>query len=297
MERLDRILLHWRDGDDGGPTLARVASLVERTGAAVDVVMVLPKPPWYARLVGGDAEAAARRHAAELEATLRNILAAQPQLADKTTVEVVVGDPTTEIVARAQLRSHGLIVTTSTSKHELFGRIEVQLVHRASSPVWVLRREDPKRLRRVLVAIKPDPDNPVGVELSRRLLETAASVAEAEGAELHVVRVWGAHIERLLERRMRRDRWEEVRDQLRREARSQVLSLIEPWVDQIGGRLWLRQGDPEIVIPELVAKKKIDLLVIGTVARSGLEGVIVGNVAERVFETVRCSILTLRPKA
>jgi nucleotide-binding universal stress UspA family protein len=294
MERLDRILLHWRDGDEEGATLARVASLVERTQAAVDVVMVQPRPPWYARLVDGNAAAATAHHAEERKEGLHRLLG-NGALSDHANIEVVVGDPTTEIVARAAKQAHGLIVTTSSNENSLFGRVEVQLVRKAPCPVWVLRRDEPKRLRRVLVAIKPDPDNPVGVALSRRLLETAAAVAEAEGAELHVVRVWGARLERLLERRMRRDRWEEVRDQLRREARSQVLGLIEPWVDQIGGRLWLRQGDPETVIPELVAKKKIDLLVIGTVARSGLEGVIIGNVAERVFETVRCSILTLRP--
>ena len=52
---------------------------------------------------------------------------------------------------------------------------------------------------------------------------------------------------------------------------------------------------PEKVIAEFIQKNDIDLLVMGTVARSGLSGIIVGNTAEKILNHVDCSVLTLKP--
>jgi nucleotide-binding universal stress UspA family protein len=57
----------------------------------------------------------------------------------------------------------------------------------------------------------------------------------------------------------------------------------------------LVQGDPAKAIAALVKKEKIDLVVMGTVARSGLIGAIMGNTAERMIRTIRASLLALKP--
>lgn len=49
------------------------------------------------------------------------------------------------------------------------------------------------------------------------------------------------------------------------------------------------------MIPALVEEKKVDLLVMGTIARSGTPGVFIGNTAERMLRSVDCSVLTLKP--
>jgi len=38
------------------------------------------------------------------------------------------------------------------------------------------------------------------------------------------------------------------------------------------------------------------LVVIGTVGRSGVPGLLIGNTAEKVLSTVDCSVLTLKPE-
>jgi universal stress protein E len=57
----------------------------------------------------------------------------------------------------------------------------------------------------------------------------------------------------------------------------------------------LRHGHVEQVVPELVNEYQIDLLVMGTVSRSALDGVLIGNTAERVLDDVRCSVLAVKP--
>lgn len=296
MEHLERIALYLRHGDDDS-AIDRTAALAERHDAAVEIVDVVPQAPWYARLVGNDSATLTRQAIGAREQVIRHTLAPRPDLMARARISVLAGEPWIELIQLA-LRQHvDLFVTTGHGRGgDLLGRTEAQLLRKAPCPVWILRPKERKRWKRVLVAVKPEPDNPVGIELSRRLLDAASRLAIDEGAELHVLRVWGSRLERVLARRMRPDRWEAVRTQLRADVLDQLLGLIEPWHDQIGGRVWLRQGDPETVIPAFAEKKKIDVLVIGTVARSGLEGVFIGNVAERVFQSVHCSILALKPE-
>ena len=48
-------------------------------------------------------------------------------------------------------------------------------------------------------------------------------------------------------------------------------------------------------IAKFVKNKEIDLLVMGSVARSGVPGFFVGNTAEKIINHVGCSVLVLKP--
>jgi nucleotide-binding universal stress UspA family protein len=59
--------------------------------------------------------------------------------------------------------------------------------------------------------------------------------------------------------------------------------------------LHLIEGDPDERIPELVVAQGIDLLVMGTVCRTGIAGFLIGNIAEEVLNQVDCSVMTVKP--
>ena len=52
---------------------------------------------------------------------------------------------------------------------------------------------------------------------------------------------------------------------------------------------------PEEVIPEFVVAEGVDILVMGTVARGGIPGLLIGNTAERVLRKITCSVLAIKP--
>ncbi|MBL7187920.1 MAG: universal stress protein [Phycisphaerae bacterium] len=54
--------------------------------------------------------------------------------------------------------------------------------------------------------------------------------------------------------------------------------------------------EPEIAIPELAARQHIELIVMGTVCRTGLPGLFIGSTAENVLSQVDCSVLALKPE-
>ncbi|MCK7506615.1 MAG: universal stress protein [Desulfobacterales bacterium] len=49
------------------------------------------------------------------------------------------------------------------------------------------------------------------------------------------------------------------------------------------------------MIPALAKRKGIELIVMGTVCRTGIAGFLMGNTAEMVLQQVNCSVLTVKP--
>lgn len=56
-----------------------------------------------------------------------------------------------------------------------------------------------------------------------------------------------------------------------------------------------RRGAPERAIPDFVRAHGVDLVVMGTMGRGGLAGLVIGNTAERVVRALPCSVLVVRP--
>ncbi|HEX2966902.1 MAG TPA: universal stress protein [Syntrophorhabdaceae bacterium] len=58
----------------------------------------------------------------------------------------------------------------------------------------------------------------------------------------------------------------------------------------------IRNGTAFIEIIDYVKSESIDLVILGTHGRSGLEHVLIGSVAEKVVRKSPCPVLTIRPK-
>ena len=57
----------------------------------------------------------------------------------------------------------------------------------------------------------------------------------------------------------------------------------------------VRKGDPGEMIVDYADKNGIDLIVMGTIGRSGLAGLLIGSTAEKLIDRVNCSILAIKP--
>jgi nucleotide-binding universal stress UspA family protein len=49
------------------------------------------------------------------------------------------------------------------------------------------------------------------------------------------------------------------------------------------------------LIPALAEAKEVELIVMGTLSRTGISGLLIGNTAEKVLNQVDCSVLTVKP--
>ena len=78
--------------------------------------------------------------------------------------------------------------------------------------------------------------------------------------------------------------------------KSQLAKLVEKHAPgNPNDRIHLLKGSAEILIPALAKRKRIEFIVMGTVCRTGIEGLFIGNTAEKVLQQVDCSVLTVKP--
>lgn len=59
----------------------------------------------------------------------------------------------------------------------------------------------------------------------------------------------------------------------------------------------VRRGPPANVITELADELDVDLIVVGTHGKTGLQRMVLGSVSEKIVRTAPCAVLVVRPKA
>jgi nucleotide-binding universal stress UspA family protein len=89
------------------------------------------------------------------------------------------------------------------------------------------------------------------------------------------------------------DRWiRDARDQHRR----RLSELLRPYaLEDLKHQVYLLKGAPGRLIPELATEKDVELIVMGTVSRTGVAGLFIGNTAEKILREVDCSVLAVKP--
>ena len=55
------------------------------------------------------------------------------------------------------------------------------------------------------------------------------------------------------------------------------------------------RGQAGEAIPARVEELGLDILVMGTVARTGIPGFLIGNSAENIVQKIRCSLVAMKP--
>ena len=217
-------------------------------------------------------------------------------------LDVVFGVPFIKIIQHVHRYDFDLVIMAAEGKgglkQRLFGTTTMHLMRKCPCPLWVLKPSADVTYRRILAAVDPvEPDN-VKENLNQKIMELATSMAEIEKADLHVAHVWDLIGESLLLRRggMTQGDVKAMFAEEKEERRRALEELImRHSAADIVMKSHLLRGNPGEVIPEFVAKKDIDLVVMGTVSRHGIAGLLIGNTAEQVIQRVHASVLTVKP--
>jgi universal stress protein E len=71
--------------------------------------------------------------------------------------------------------------------------------------------------------------------------------------------------------------------------------LGQDTMEYLKPQLHIVKGEADRVIQDLVQEHNADLVVMGTVARTGIPGLIMGNTAESILNNIGCSVLAVKP--
>jgi universal stress protein E len=218
-------------------------------------------------------------------------------------LEVFYGKPFVEIIRAVQRSQHDLVMLTAEApgglRPMLFGNTSLHLMRKCPCPVWVIKPSPETRFARILAAVDPDPLDVVRDGVNTKVMELATSLAELEGGELHVVHVWEVCDQSVLRSWQARVPETQAADWMaqtrnaHQERFDQLLGRFD--LEKLKPRMHLVQGEAGDMIPQVVDQERMDLIVMGTVARTGIEGYFIGNTAETVLQRVACSVLTVKP--
>ena len=315
MERFKNILCVVEPGETSKHALERAVTLAENNQASLTVVDVIPHIVAGIGMPDGgpisvDLQAAL---ASERMGVMESQLAPYRKRIDMR-VEVLQGTPFLEIIREVLRNGHDLVVKVPEDMDwldRLFSSDDMHLLRKCPCPVWLIKHRASKPYKRILAAIDVDDSYPAQEmkarqALNRQILEMAVSLALSEFAELHIVHAWEAIGEGAMRGTFMSTPEANILayvEQVRRHheacmealVRDVTVSLKEGAMDYLEPQTHLLKGAARKEIPALARRIGVDLVVMGTVARTGVPGLIMGNTAETILNQLDCSVLAIKP--
>jgi len=317
MRRFKNILYVADSELKGGDKFERAVTLAENNQARLTVVDVIEplsagsEMPEGGPIVADLQAAMESAHAQGLEALI------EPY---RTRIEiqakVLIGTPFLEIIREVLRNGHDLVIKIPEHRDwmdRLFGSDDMHLLRKCPCPVWLIKPQAPKAYRRILAAVDVgvgDEHPPAELEsrraLNRQIVEMASCLALTEFAELHIVHAWLAIGESAMRGAFMHTPEEDVItyvEQVRRQCDASLDGLIREVTGDLGQdaldylklQTHLVMGLARKEIPALAKRIEADLVVMGTVARTGVPGFIMGNTAETILNQIDCSVLAIKP--
>ncbi|HEB87113.1 MAG TPA: universal stress protein, UspA [Gammaproteobacteria bacterium] len=312
MKRFNNILCVVASGGSCKPPLERAVTLAENNQASLTVINVTERVTASIGMpigspISADLQAAiVSAHMQELESLIEPY-----RQRINVQARVLVGMQFLEIIREVLRNGRDLVIKTAETwdwQDRLFGSDDMHLLRKCPCPVWIMRPGEKINYSRIMAAVDFDPWQEVTEvsDLNRLILELASSLALSDFAELHVVHAWEPMTESMI-RVFNSDLSEEqIATNVNRERRDHQAQLewltdrLRDWIgteayNYLSPRLYLRQGNACREIPALAREIDADLVVMGTVARTGLAGFFMGNTAETILNQIGCSILAIKP--
>ena len=316
MKRFRDILFVVEPGSTSRDALERAVALAQNNQASLTVVAVADTvTAGIGMPEGGPISADLQRALVNTHAQGLESLVKPYRARIRIETRVLVGIPFVEVIRDVLRHGRDLVIKEPENPDwldRLFGSDDMHLLRKCPCPVWLVKPDTGGSYQRILAAVDAN-DNYPPEELNTRqalnglIMELACALAVSEFAELHVVHAWEAigesamrHGAFMSQPEDKVDAYVELvqrhhaqrLDDLMREAGAKLgpdaMNYLKP-------RLHLLKGSARKEIPALAKRLQVDCIVMGTVARTGIRGFIMGNTAETILEQIDCSVLAIKP--
>ena len=310
MKRFSNILFTVTSDEDVSASFAKAVSLASNNQAKLTVAGVI------------DASDEAKEHATSGRSPLLEVMveSKQNQLDELITdislddiqveTKILIGFGFIEIIREVINFERDLVIksleSTESIGQRFFGSMDMKLLRKCPCPVWLIKSSQQHGFREILVGLDYQPDNDTVDELNMQLLQMASSLALAEFSELHIVHAWDFAHELFYRSSRSGNSTEEVEKMIAEEEdirRQWLTDLVDKHCSTVGKeageylkpQIHLIKGNPKVVVPECAREIGAELVVVGTVCRTGIPGLIIGNTVEEILNQIDSSVLTVKP--
>ena len=219
---------------------------------------------------------------------------------DHLSYELRWGKTFLEVTREVVRNNHELVMVTSKHKRKL-SRMMLEspsgdLLRHCPCALWISKGEVPHRKKRVAAALGGKGGEVSCDGLNRKILRTAAAVAEAGENELYVLHALPIYGGKGVKGEKLRPELIAFRDKLRGELAEKCAKAISDYDVALSRKqVHVLPGGPPAVIPAFASRRGVDLVVMGSIQRGGIPGLLLGSTAERTFDEVDCSVLAVKP--
>ena len=219
-----------------------------------------------------------------------NSLAAQADTAGVTAqMEVRIGKSWLEMIRLVLRNDHDLVVAGTRHLGELksflLGSTGIKLLRKCPCPVWITQPRAGQDIKSILVAHDLRTVGDLAMELG-------CSMAELHGAQLHVLHSLDfPELDGTFPSKISVDNSSQLRAIAEQHIRGQLANFEFASAPQVH----IVKDRPDVATLSHIDRHNIELLVMGTIARTGVAGLLVGNTAERLLPRIPCSVLAVKP--
>jgi universal stress protein E len=278
------------------PALERAIRLARRSGATLTVADVMTVPAYARRYLPADLEEEmGSRRRQQLADVARGVTDVRAES------RLLVGRPATALIQEVLRSGHDLLIRShardvAASGDRPFGPIDMELLRKCPCPVFLVRSGSSRPHPRIVGAVNASTEEPSERALNLKIGELTLLMADLEGGVPVLLQAWAPFAERMVRDHSSDDAFAAFVENVRQRTATDLKQLAQSF-DGHNPRVETmhRRGEPEVVIPESVVAQGIDVVVMGTVARAGIAGLLIGNTAERVLGKLPCSVLAVKP--
>ncbi len=240
---------------------------------------------------------------------LQKFVSREPSSGVSIDCKVLVGKRFIEVIHEVLLYQRDLVIKSAEPVggiELLFGSEDMKLLRKCPCPLWIINSSQRDEYRQVMAAVAYSPEDTDTDALNGQILELAISTALANFAQLHIVHAWRLPHESFL-RSGRLNNTDDEVDVMAGEEKEKRRLWLEALVDKhctARAKETIDYLKPIIHLPQGLARNEVhrvaseigvELVVMGTVGRSGIPGVLIGNTAETILQQIACSVLAVKP--
>ena len=284
---------------DKHPIVDEAVVLARRSGGALMLVDVVPVFSWVVRMTLPNHNEIRDSLVREKQEQLEMLAEPIRKKGVHVETQVLIGRTSVEIIRQVLRGNHDLVLRVAKGKDSQrkgsFGTTGVRLLRECPCAVWLVVPAQSHQYKHVMACIDTLSEESVDDELNDKVYESALLASQYYGSKLSVVQAWRVFGEEfLLTRTSQKDFLRLLND-----VQERFTKLLDAFLQKHGTNVQAKnvhmlKGSTDYVLPTFIYEQRVDLVVMGTVARRGAAGWVIGNTAEQMLDRIECSLLALK---